>query len=32
MKKGEHILGMLRQFHDMLEAQTGKKTSAVPRT
>ncbi len=32
MKKGEHILGMLRQFHDMLEVQTGKKTTAVPRT
>ena len=29
--KGEHILGMLRRFHDVLEAQTGKKTSAVPR-
>jgi hypothetical protein len=31
MVKGQHILGMLRQFRDMLEAQTGKKTSAVPR-
>lgn len=31
MKKGEHILNTLRRFHDMLEAQTGKKTSAVPR-
>ena len=30
--KGEHLLGMLRRFHDMLEEQTGKKTSAVPRT
>jgi hypothetical protein len=32
MKKGDHLLGMLRRFHDMLEVQTGKKTSAVPRT
>lgn len=31
MKTAEHVLGMLRQFHDMLEAQTGKKTTAVPR-
>jgi hypothetical protein len=29
---GQHILAMLRRFHDMLEGQTGKKTSAVPRT
>jgi hypothetical protein len=28
---GEHVLGMLRQFHDMLEKQIGKRTSAVPR-
>ncbi|MDQ2742770.1 MAG: hypothetical protein M3Z66_10825 [Chloroflexota bacterium] len=31
MKIGERLLGLLRRFHDMLEAQTGKKTSAVPR-
>jgi hypothetical protein len=31
MIKAQHILDMLRKFHDMLEAQTGKKTSAVPR-
>ena len=31
MKKGEHLLSTLRRFHDMLEEQTGKKTSAVPR-
>ncbi|TAN59442.1 MAG: hypothetical protein EPN20_15100 [Magnetospirillum sp.] len=31
-KKGQHILAMLRQFHSMLEEQTGKRTSAVPRT
>ena len=31
MKKGEHILNTLRRFHDMLEAQTSKKTTAVPR-
>ncbi len=31
MVKGQRILGMLRTFHDVLEAQTGKKTSAVPR-
>ena len=30
--KGEHILAMLRRFHDMLEQQMGKKTSAIPRT
>ncbi len=31
MAKGQHILAMLRKFHDMLEEQTGKKTTAVPR-
>jgi hypothetical protein len=31
MVKGQHILQMLRRFHDMLDAPTGKKTSAVPR-
>jgi len=31
MTKGNHILDMLRMYHNMLEAQTGKKTSAVPR-
>jgi hypothetical protein len=31
MVKGQHILAMLRQFHDMLEQSTGKKTSAIPR-
>ncbi len=31
MTKARHILEMLRKFHDMLQAQTGKKTSAVPR-
>jgi hypothetical protein len=31
MVKGQHIFPMLRRFHYMLEAQTGKKTSAVPR-
>jgi hypothetical protein len=31
-KKGLVILAMLRRFHDTLEEQTGKKTSAVPRT
>jgi hypothetical protein len=31
MVKGKHILAMLRRFHDMLEEQTGKKTTAVPR-
>lgn len=30
--KGWEILTMLRKFHDMLEAGTGKKTRAVPRT
>jgi hypothetical protein len=29
--KGQHMLGMLRQFHNLLEDETGKKTSAVPR-
>jgi len=29
--KGEHMLDMLRRFHDMLEEKIGKKTSAVPR-
>lgn len=29
--KGLHLLNMLRRFHDMLEEQTGKRTSAVPR-
>ena len=32
MTKGQHILTMLRRFHDMLEEQTGKKTTAVPRS
>jgi hypothetical protein len=31
MTKGNHILDMLRKYHNLLEAQTGKKTSAVPR-
>ena len=31
MTKALHILGMLRQFHDVLEQQTGVKTTAVPR-
>lgn len=31
MTKGEHILDMLRQFHNALESVTGKKTSAIPR-
>jgi len=31
MVKGQHILQMLHRFHNMLEAQTGKRTSAVPR-
>lgn len=31
MKKANHILGMLREMHNLLEAQTGTKTSAIPR-
>jgi hypothetical protein len=31
MTKGGHILNTLRKFHDMLEAQTSKKTTSVPR-
>lgn len=31
MTKGSHILDTLRKFHNMLEAQTSKKTTAVPR-
>ncbi len=31
MVKGQHMLAMLRRLHNMLEEQTGKKTSAVPR-
>ena len=31
MTKGNHILDTLRKYHNMLEAQTGKQTSAVPR-
>ena len=31
MMKGQHMIQMLRRFHDILEAQTGKKTSSVPR-
>ena len=31
MKKANHILGMLREIHNLLEAQTGTKTSAIPR-
>ena len=31
MKKGGQILETLRKFHNMLEAQTSKKTTAVPR-
>jgi hypothetical protein len=31
MTKSLHILGMLRQFHDMLELQTGIRTTSVPR-
>jgi hypothetical protein len=29
--KGQHILAMLRRLHNVLEEQTGKKTTAVPR-
>ena len=29
--KAKHILNMLRRFHDMLEQETGVKTSALPR-
>jgi hypothetical protein len=31
MTKALHILHMLRQFHDMLEQQTGVKTTSAPR-
>jgi hypothetical protein len=31
MTKGNHILAMLREFHNILEAVTGKKTNAIPR-
>lgn len=31
MKKANHILGMLHEMHNSLEAQTGTKTSAIPR-
>jgi len=31
MTKGLHILGTLRESHNMLEAQTGVKTTAIPR-
>jgi hypothetical protein len=32
MTKSLHLLGMLRQFHKMLEAQAGIKTTSVPRS
>ena len=32
MEKAQHLLGVLKQFHDMLELGTGKRTSPVPRT
>jgi hypothetical protein len=31
MTKGSHILDTLRKFHNILEVQTGKKTTAIPR-
>ncbi len=31
MTKALHILGMLRQFHEMLEQKTGVKTTSIPR-
>ncbi len=32
MTKSLHLLGMLRQFHNILEAQTGVKTTSIPRS
>lgn len=31
MVKAEHLLNTLRRYHDQLEAQTGKRTTAMPR-